>query len=125
MIFNPYQMSALARACVNDESAANVVELKGLLNTMALNRQVGLLIPEYWAGTVFTGLRKIKDEFPQVKISSVMEVKGRLRVVAVPCIKGVEYLLVELANDVDDLILRTLDRWVKGDSKPHWLRSKL
>ena len=80
-----------------------------------------VMVPMYWAETLLVGLKTMRKEFPQLRFGSIIENRNRLRIITVPTHKKVEDMKIRLYNEIDMLILKTIDHIVKGDKKPSFI----
>jgi hypothetical protein len=75
-----------------------------------------VLVPNFWAATILAGLQDMKAEFPQMRFGSILESKGKLRLITIPTHRKVEGMVYDLCNEIDDLILDKVNM-VLGSSK--------
>lgn len=78
-------------------------------------------IPKYWSETVYYGLQDIIDSVPGVRFGSIVEYKNKLMINAIPAFKLTEELKRKVYNDVDTLVIDTVDRLVKNNERPIFL----
>jgi len=122
IIVEPYEMRLLAREMKCDLFKQVELALVELHMEHRVNAHNNVMVPKYWCQTVLTGLTDMLDEFPNLKFGSIIEEKNRLRMYTVPTHRPVEKLKVELYNKIDDLVLNTIDSFVKSDMRPFFLK---
>ena len=121
MIVEPGELKVMAielDSPVAKQQASNLVDyhIKHRINSTSM-----VIVPMYWAETLLVGLKKMRKEFPQLRFGSILEDKNRLRLVTVPTHRKVEDMKIGLYNEIDTLILKTIDHIVKGDKKPSFI----
>lgn len=122
LIVEPYEMRMMGRELKSPEFDADFEALSEIhANTRAATHSE-VMIPKYWAPTVLSHLKQMLSEFPNLKFGGIIEDKNRLKLYTIPTHRPVELLKVALYNDIDTLVLDTIDRLVKGDTKPLFLR---
>ena len=121
MILEPHHLWRLTREM--DVPAAEMFEQKlmGFHGKHVLGSASTVLIPRYWAETVYYGLKKMVDEWPQIRFGSVYAESNTLKIYTVPSHRPVEVMKFEIYNQIDDLIIEAIDRLLKGPKKPQFL----
>lgn len=122
MIMDPHELRMLSLEM--DSPACKVFEfnLKELHGKHMLHNNNLLLIPRFWCEAVLVGFQEMIKEYPNLKVGSIIETKGRLKLYTVPATGPLEMMKLKLYNRIDTLVLETIDRLLKGDKKPFFMK---
>lgn len=121
MILDPHELRKLAYEMRTPANEVFEHKLEELHNGHLVNNHHVILIPQFWCETVFYGLQKILEEFPQMTFGSILDVKSKLRVYTIPSLVRIEEIKIELYNEIDTLILDTIERLLNGTKKPFFM----
>jgi hypothetical protein len=121
MIITPIQLMQMTRQLNSKSNEAAAVELAEFHKKHSNVTYSNLNIPNYWAPMVLSNVETMVWKFPQVKFGSILEDKGALRLYITPTHKRLEDMKFSLYNDIDELILDSLDRFVRSKDKPAFL----
>jgi hypothetical protein len=121
MIVSPDELREMAVSLDDSSIKQHAIALLNYHTKHCINNTVRVSVPMYWAETILSGLKKIHEEFPQLKLGSIVEVRNRLRVFTVPTHNKIEDMKIGICNEVDTLILETISRIIKGDKKPGFI----
>lgn len=122
MILDPTELRLLAREL--DTPACGLFEQKlhKLHGAHSINNNSIILIPRYWSEIVFNGLHKMLEEFPRLKFGSIFETGNKLKVYTVSTTVSLEELKFELYNNIDTLILASIEQLINGVKKPFFMK---
>jgi len=109
MIVGPTELRSMGYKLTSDDLKQWASKLVDFHTKHSVSDYISIITPIYWSETILQGLIKIHEEFPQIKFSNIYEKKNKLRVVTVPTHKKVEEMKVELYNEIDTLILDTIN----------------
>ena len=118
---DPHELRMLSLEMDSPECKAFELKLKALHNAHMLHNNNLLLIPKFWCETVLIGFQEMIEEYPNLKVGSIIETKGRLKLYTVPATGSLDKMKLKLYNKVDTLMLETIDRLLKGDKKPFFM----
>jgi len=121
MILDPNELRKLAYETRTPAAEVFEHKLEELHNLHIVNNHHLIVIPQFWCETVFYGLQKILEEFPQMTFGSILDVKSKLRVYTIPSLVVVEEMKIKLYNEIDTLILDTVERLSSGTKKPFFM----
>lgn len=121
MILEPHHLWRLTREM--DVPATEMFEQKltDLHNKHVLGNTGKILIPRYWAETVYYGLKKMIDEFPQIRFGSIYADSNTLKIYTVPSHGPVEAMKFEIYNQIDALIIETINKLLKSPKRSQFL----
>ena len=122
MIVEPYEMRMMGRELESAEFDVANTKLLDLHEKARSTDNNHVIIPKYWAPTVLGHVEHMLKEFPQLKFGSIFEHENKLKIYTIPTHRPLERLKVDLYNDIDTLVLKTIDRLSKGDTKPVFMR---
>jgi hypothetical protein len=122
MILDPTELRLLAREL--DTPACKIFEqrLHKIHAAHSMNSNSIILIPRYWSEIVFNGVHKILKEFPRLKFGSIFETGNKLRVYTVSSTISLEELKFELYNNIDTLILASIEQLINSVKKPFFMK---
>jgi len=114
MILEPHHMWRLAREM--NVPAAEMFEQKliDLHKKHSLSTSDRVIIPNYWAETVYYGIVKLIDKFPEIKFGGIYDDKNKLRIYTIPSHTPIVAIKWNIYNDVDKLIIATVDRLIQS-----------
>jgi hypothetical protein len=121
MIITPIQLMQMARQLTNKSNEAAAVELTEFHKKHSNVTYSSIDIPSYWAPMVLSNMKTMVWKFPRTKFGSILEDKGALRLYTIPTHKQLEDMKFSLCNDIDELILDSLDYLIRSDKKPAFL----
>ena len=121
MIMDPHELRMLSLEMSSPTCEVFESKLKALHSAHMLHNNNLLLIPKFWCETVLIGFQEMIEEYPNLKVGSIIETKGRLRLYTVPATGPLDKMKLKLYNKVDTLMLETIDRLLKGDKKPFFM----
>jgi len=121
MIVEPSELRMMARYLEGKETEQYADELTEFHSTRRISDRNVVSVPWYWAKTLLPGLKKIHEKFPQMRFGSVLEEKNRLKIYTIPTHLQVEKMKIALYNEIDKLILDTVDHIARSDKKPFFL----
>ncbi len=121
MIIEPIELLLMAREAKSQDMERHEAELVAFHSAHKVNDHNAVVVPMYWAETLLLGLKKMREEFPRMRFGSVIEEKNKLRMTTVPAHLQVVKMKIALYNEIDKLILNTIDRLTKGDKKSSFL----
>ncbi len=85
------------------------------------NANNSIFIPKYWSETVYYGVQDVISEWPGIKFGSIIEDKHKLMVYTMPTNGAIEKIKRRIYNNIDTLIVETIDNFLKGHTKPSFL----
>ncbi len=121
MIMDPRELRMLGHKMNSQAGAAFEQKLIKLHAAHLMNSSSLVIIPQFWCETIFYSIEEMLEEFPQLKLGSILEVKNKLRLYTIPSATILEKMKVELYNKIDTLILDTVGSLLKGSKKPFFM----
>jgi len=122
MILDPQELRRMSYETSTPANEMFEQKLAELHGKYLINNHHVILIPQYWAETVFYGLQEMIEEFPQIAFGSILQHKNKLRMHTIPSVVRIEEMKVELYCKIDALILETVERLLKGTKKPFFMK---
>ncbi len=121
MILDPYELRKLAYEMQTPANEVFEQKLLELHNKHLTNNHHVVLIPQFWSETVFYGLQKMIEQAPQITFGSILDVESKLRVFTTPSLVLIEGMKLKLYNEIDTLILETIECLANGVKKPFFM----
>ena len=121
MILSPHHMWRLAQAEDDKADDKDIEELQNLHGKHRLDPTVSIKIPKYWVPTILAGMKKMVEEYPNMRFGSIIELQGQLKIYTIPSNYSTEVLKLEIYNAVDELIMDTIEEYAGKGNKPWFL----
>lgn len=122
LTLEPYQLKVMARELITPAAELFTIKLVALHEQHRVNQHNDVVIPMYWAETVFIAATKMLIEFPRLKFGSITDDRNKLRFTTIPAHNTIENMKIKLNNTIDKLIMDSIEDCAQRKTKPIFLR---